>query len=77
MSQVLRSPKSNGFISTVQSLKITLKKTKSSKLHPYLALLCIRTTPVDSMLPSPGEMLYTRKVQGNLPVRTRNKLGQK
>ena len=69
-------PKSNGFIErTVKTEKFTLKKAKSSKLDPYLALLCIRPTPVDNVLPSPAEMLYTKKVQGNLPVRMRNKLG--
>ena len=71
-------PKSNGFTEcTVRTVKITMKKAKSSKLDPYLALLCIRTTPVDNVLPSPAEMLYTRKVQGNLPVRMRNKFGNK
>ena len=75
MSQVLRSPKSNGFIE--RTVKTTLKKAKSSKFDPYLALLCIRTTPVDNVLPSQAEMLYTRKVQGNLPVRMRKKLGNK
>ena len=71
-------PKSNGFIKrTVKTMKMTLKKAKSSKLDPYIALLCIRTTPVDNVLPSPAEMLYTRKVQGNLPVRMRNKFGNK
>ena len=71
-------PKSTGFIErTVKTVKMTLKKAKPSKLDPYLALLCIRTTPVDNVLPSPAEMLYTRKVQGNLPVRWRNKLGNK
>ena len=70
-------PKSNGLIErTVKTVKMTLKKAKSSKLDPYLALLCIRTTPVDNVLPSPAEMLYTRKVQGNFPVRMRNKLGE-
>ena len=70
-------PKSNVFIERTQTVKMTLKKAKSFKLDPYLALLCIRPTPVDNVLPSPAEMLYTRKVQGNLTVRMRNKLGNK
>lgn len=37
-----------------------------------MALLCLRTTPVDHSLPSPAELLYTRKIKGNLPVRIRN-----
>ena len=51
-------PKPNGFIErTVKTVKMTLKKAESSKLDPYLALLCIRTTPVDNVLPSPAEMM--------------------
>ncbi len=38
-----------------------------------MALLCIRTTPVDSNVPSPGELLFGRKLQGNLPVRIPNR----
>ena len=38
-----------------------------------MALLCIRTTPVDSDIPSPGELLFGRKLQGNLPVRIYNR----
>ena len=40
---------------------------------PNMALLCIRTTPVDSNVPSPGELLFGRKLQGNLPVRISNR----
>ena len=46
-------------------------KAKSSKVDPDFALLCLHTTPVDHVLPNPSEMLYMRKLQGNLPVRMR------
>ena len=42
-------------------------KAKESKLDPYMAILCVNSTPVDSKLPSPGEMLYSRIIQDNLP----------
>ena len=56
----------------VETVKETLYKCKESKSHPYMALLCLRTTPVDSIIPSPMEMLCGRKGRGNLPVKLRN-----
>ena len=61
-------PRSNGFIeSQVKIIKRALMKAKESKLDPYMAILCVNSTPVDSKLPSPGEMLYSRIIQDNLP----------
>ena len=37
-----------------------------------MALLCLRATPIDHVLPSPAELLYDRKLAGNLPVRCTN-----
>ena len=37
-------------------------------------LLCLRSTPIDSQLPSPAELLYQRKLQANLPVRVDNRI---
>ena len=66
-------PQSNGFIERmVQTVKATLKKAKQSNMDPYLALLCLRTTPIDSALPSPAELLNGRKYRDNLPSKTRN-----
>ena len=48
-------------------IKRALMKAKESKLDPYMAILCVNSTPVDSKLPSPGEMLYSRIIQDNLP----------
>ena len=68
-------PQSNGLIERqIQTVKQALKKAKSSCMDPDLALLCLRTTPIDSVIPSPAEMLFTRKIKGNLPVRIRNVL---
>ncbi len=67
-------PQSNGFVERmIQTVKNSFKKAKS----PEMALLCIRTTPVDSTIPSPAELLYGRKIQGNLPVKIHNKAPHK
>ena len=61
-------PQSNGFIERmVQTVKNCLKKAKSSKENPQLALLSLRTTPIDNVLPSPAELLFNRKVQSKIP----------
>ena len=66
-------PQSNGFIErTIQTVKNTLKKAKASGKDPHMAMLCLRATPLDHNIPSPGEMLYNRKLRANLPVRVRN-----
>ena len=63
-------PQSNGFIERmIQTVKATLKKCKETKTDPEMALLCLRSTPVDSTLPSPSELLYQRKLCCNLPGR--------
>ena len=52
-------PRSNGFIeSQVKVVKYTLSKAAKSNLDPALALLCLRTTPVDSHSKSPAELLF-------------------
>ena len=67
-------PQSNGLVERfVQTVKHSLGKAKASGNDPNMALLCIRTTPVDSNVPSPGELLFGRKLQGNLPVRISNR----
>jgi len=52
----------------VQTIKGALKKAKSSKSDPELALLCLRTTPIDNALPSPAVLLNKRKMRDTLPV---------
>ncbi|XP_033105917.1 uncharacterized protein K02A2.6-like [Anneissia japonica] len=63
-------PISNGFIEkAIQAIKSTLQKSKDSGSVPFLALLCLRTPPIDSYLPPPTELLYNRKLRSNLPIR--------
>ncbi|XP_037075849.1 uncharacterized protein K02A2.6-like, partial [Pollicipes pollicipes] len=65
-------PESNGFIErTIQTLKQAMKKALESGSDVLMALLTLRTTPIDSHLPSPAEILQGRKVRGNLPMKTR------
>lgn len=62
-------PRSNGFVERqIQTVKSIMKKCKRSGDDPELALLTLRTTPVDSKLPSPAELLYSRKIRANLPT---------
>ena len=68
-------PQSNRFIeSMVKTVKKTLHRAHKSRMDPQMALLCLRTTPVSSTLPSPMEMLMGRKAESNLPVSIRNNL---
>ena len=66
-------PQSNGFIERqVQTVKNTLKKAAMTRSNPQKALLALRSTPIDSHLPSPAEMLNAREYKSNLPVIIRN-----
>lgn len=61
-------PQGNGFIENqVKTVKAVLMKTLETRQDPSMALLCLRTTPIDSKLPSPSELLFGRKLQDNLP----------
>ena len=61
-------PQANGFVErNVQIVKNLLQKCKESGSDPHLAILCLRTTPVDHHLPSPAELLNNRMYQSNLP----------
>ena len=66
-------PKSNGFIeSHVKIVKNTLTKAKESGQDLHLALLNLRATPIDSSLPSPGELLQNRLLRTKVPSVIRN-----
>ena len=68
-----RYPKSNGFIeSMVKSMKKTMRKASKSGQDINLALLCLRATPVDHKLPSPGEILRGNKLSTPLPTKILN-----
>ena len=68
----------NGFIeSCIQTAKNTLTKARESQMDPDMAMLCLRTTPIDHSLPSPSELLYARKLEANLPVKIHNPLNSR
>ena len=59
---------SNGFIEAqVNTVKRTLKKAQSTNADPHMAMLNLRSTPIDNKLPSPAEILLGRPIQDNLP----------
>ncbi|KAK2547908.1 hypothetical protein P5673_031994 [Acropora cervicornis] len=61
-------PISNGFIeSRVKIVKRVLKKAPRSNSDPNIALLCLRSTPIDNKLQFPAELLLRRQIQGDLP----------
>ena len=61
-------PRSNGFIeSQVKIVKRTLEKVAKDNGDPHLALLYLRSTPVDSKLPSPAQLLQHRSFMDTLP----------
>jgi len=65
-------PKSNGFIErTVRTVQLCLKKAKESRQNPQIALLNLRTTPVDNSIPSSAEILFNRTVRTILPCASR------
>ena len=67
-------PQSNGLAErSIQTVKRTLTKAKQAGVSGDMALMCLRSTPIDHSLPSPAELLYQRKIRGNLPVRIHNK----
>lgn len=64
-----RYPQSNGMVErTVQTVKSILKKCVRDKKDPYLAMLEFRNTPISSSLPSPSQILNSRRLRGLLPV---------
>ena len=73
-----RYPRSNGFIErTIQTVKLTMQKAKRSNIDMDLALLCIRSTPIDGTLPTSAEILSGRKIRSNLPMKITNNLHNK
>ena len=60
-------PKSNGFIERqIQTIKRALIKARQTGRDPNLAMLCLRTTPINHNLPSPAELLNNRILRSNL-----------
>ena len=68
-----RYPQSNGFVERqVRTVKQLFEKARQANTDKELALLCLRTTPISSNLPSPGEILMNRKIRSNLPIKVHN-----
>ena len=71
----LRYPQSNGFIERqVQTVKHTLDKAQKCGKDPTMVMLCLRSTPIDSQVPSPTELLFQCKLKSNLPIRIKNQM---
>ena len=67
------NPRSNGQAeSAVKIIKGLLTRSKCAGEDPYLALLAYRSTPVDSHLRSPGEMLYQCALCTTIPQRIKH-----
>ena len=71
-------PQSNGLAERmVQTVKNIIKKCTDSDSDIDMALLVLRSTPIDNKLQSPSELLCSRKFQCNLPVKITNELPEK
>lgn len=53
-------------------VKDAMQKALESGQDADMALLCIRTTPIGHGLPSPAELMFSRKVRSNLPAFSRD-----
>ena len=63
--------RSNGFIErSVRHIKPIIKKTIRNREDVQLTLLNLRATPIDTGLPSPGEMMFGRPIATLLPQRS-------
>ena len=56
----------------VQTVKAAMKKAVMSSRDINMTLLCLRSTPIDHIIPSPGELLFNRKLVSNLPTKCTN-----
>ena len=54
----------------VRTVKDTLTKAHQSGQDPDMALLCYRSTPINSKLPLPAELMNSRRYRTLLPRRT-------
>lgn len=66
-----RYPQSNGFIERqIKYIKPIIKKCIRSGGDIELALLNLRATPLDSVMPSPAELMFGRAIPTALPSRS-------
>ena len=62
-------PKGHGFIERhVQTVKKTMCKCREEGSDQNMAMLALRATPLSHNLPSPGELLNSRRYKTNLPT---------
>ena len=54
----------------IRTIKDTLTKAYQSGQDPDMALLCYRSTPLNSRLPSPAELINSHRYKTLLPTRT-------
>ena len=73
-----RYPQTNGLAEhCVQAIKSAMQKATSNNRDLDTVLQCLRSTSIDHVIPSLGELLYNRKLAGNLPVKCPNNASQK
>jgi hypothetical protein len=66
-----RYPQANGFIEAmVKVVKDLFTRAMATGQDPLLAVQAYRATPLNGKLPSPAEMMFGRKIQTVLPIRT-------
>ena len=51
------------------TVKNCIKKARASQIDEQLALLCIKATPLISVIPSAPELLYNRRIRSNIPIK--------
>ena len=70
----LKYPQSNGIAERwIQTIKGAMKKAILGNQDIDMSLLCLRSTPMDHVIPSPGELLFNWKLVSNLPKKCTNK----
>lgn len=57
-------------------MKFAIKKATSSSLDIDMVLLCLRATPIDHTILSPGELQYNRNLVSNIPLKCANHFTQ-
>ena len=70
----LKYPQSNGMAERcIHTIKGAMKKAILGNRDIHMSLLCLRLTPIGYVIPSPGELLFNRKLVRNLPTKCTNK----
>ena len=68
-----RYPQSNSMAEQcVQTIKAAMKKAILSNWDINMSLLCLRSILIDHVIPSPGKLLFNRKLVSNLPTKCTN-----